>query len=391
MARSGVAYHVAGIIGRVRREGDEALEYFSEKFDGVSLKAADFRVAPAGKKSLQKSIPAQLRLALERAAENIKAFHKAEMRRLPRSWQVKKGAITTGQVLTPVAAAGMYVPGGRYSYPSTVLMAAIPAKIAGVKRLAMVTPPKNLTQAVLYAAALAGVDEIYRVGGAHAVAALAFGTKTIAKVDLIVGPGNAYVNEAKRQLLGTVGIDALAGPSEVAIIADSACPPEFIAADVSAQAEHDPQARCFVFSDSKTLIAKVKKLLPEEFKSQVTLLECSASEAIARVNGMAPEHLELLMKKPEEIARRITNAGAVFAGYGTPTALGDYWAGPSHVLPTGTSARFSSGLSCATFIKRTSFIKAGRLSPAETAAAAAIAQAEGLKFHSDSIRIREEK
>jgi len=285
---------------------------------------------------------------------------------------------------------GVYVPGGRFAYPSTVLMAAIPAKIAGVEKVVVATPPKNLNQEVLAAAYLAGVDEIYQVGGPVAVAALAIGTKTIPKVDLIVGPGNAFVTEAKRQLFGEVAIDLLAGPSELVILADSSASADFLAADLMAQAEHDPMARTILISMDKDLLKKVKALVPREKLYQCQLIfESSVTKAIEKLNKFAGEHVELMVRNPQSLLARVKNAGALFIGPYSPAVMGDYWAGPSHVLPTGRSATFSSGLSVANFMKRSSLIEIGPKAFIKGGKAAfQMAMAEGLLQHAKSIKVR---
>ncbi|MCL2335366.1 MAG: histidinol dehydrogenase, partial [Endomicrobia bacterium] len=278
--------------------------------------------------------------------------------------------------------------GGRFPYPSTVIMTAVAAKAAGVKRIVMATPPKKMSGAVLFAAKLCGIKEVYRVGGIMAIAALACGTKTVKKVDMIAGPGNAYVNEAKRQLFGKVGIDSLAGPSEVAIIADKNAPAEYVAADLMAQVEHDPMAKAYLFCESREKIAKIKALLPKEALKQVKTELCSLKKAIEKSNKIAPEHLELIIKDYAKLLKNVRNAGAVFAGYQTPTACGDYWAGPSHVLPTNGSARFSSGLSVMTFLKKTSYIEMDKKNKKGYEETAEFADSEGMAYHKKSALIR---
>ena len=268
-------------------------------------------------------------------------------------------------------------------------MAAIPAKVAGVKKISIVTPPNRLTPAVLYAAKLAGVDEIYRIGGPAAIAALAYGTKTVKSVDMVIGPGNAFVNEAKRQVFGKVGIDSLAGPSEVAIIADKGANVSYLVTDLMAQAEHDPEAKAYLFTDSRKIMQQVKHMLPKGLAKQVKLTACPLPKAVKLVNELAPEHLELMVKQPDKMLNGIKNAGAIFAGYRTPTALGDYWAGPSHVLPTGGTAKFMSGLSVLTFLKRTSYVNFHEGSLREDGVyIRKLAEAEGLKSHGESIETR---
>jgi histidinol dehydrogenase len=389
MKNNGLAASVADIISKVASEGDSALVFFAKKFDNYTLLPKKIRVSKAEIHNSSKRIDDLLKLALLKAAGNIRSFHQEEYNHLNVFWKTKKNAIITGQISSPVERVGIYVPGGRFSYPSTVLMAAIPAKIAGVKKISIVTPPNRLTPAVLYAAKLAGVDEIYRIGGPAAVAALAYGTKMVNPVDMVVGPGNAFVNEAKRQVFGKVGIDSLAGPSEVAIIADKGADVSYIVTDLMAQAEHDPQAKAYLFTDSKKIIQQVKHILPKEFLSQVKFTTCPLPRALKLVNDLAPEHLQLMVKHPDKMLNAVKNAGAIFAGYKTPTALGDYWAGPSHVLPTGGTAKFMSGLSVLTFLKRTSYVNFHEGSLREDGVyIRKLAEIEGLKSHGEAISVR---
>ncbi|MFH1369645.1 MAG: histidinol dehydrogenase [Elusimicrobiota bacterium] len=389
--------YIAGIIEDVAGKGDAAVISYTAKWDKVKLSPRDFRVSRKALLSAGGMLEPDLKKSIEMAAKNIKRFHAIELSNIKRSWSVVYDGVKTGQNYNPVETAGIYVPGGRFPYPSTVLMTAIPARVAGVKRIIMVTPPGNLSPAVLYAARIAGVDEIYGVNGPAAIAAMAIGTFTIPKVDIIAGPGNAYVNEAKRQVLGWVGIDSLAGPSEVAIIADSSAKPAYIAADILAQLEHDPDARAFLFTNSRVLLNKVSAILKKDGKRfnlriQFQAKLCSLVKAVESVNRIAPEHLELMVRKPVGYVAAIKNAGAVFVGNNTPTAVGDYWAGPSHVLPTARRARFSSGLSVQTFMKRTSYIecsasvikKFGKI-------VEKLASAEGLENHRKSIAARYKK
>ncbi|MCX5782161.1 MAG: histidinol dehydrogenase [Elusimicrobia bacterium] len=380
---------IKGIISKIKLRGDKALIFYSKKFDNYTLFPKKIRVSKSEIQNSSKKVDNLLKKALEKAAENIKNFHLAELNNLNLYWKIKNGKIFVGQLCSAIERIGIYVPGGRFSYPSTVLMTAIPAKVAGVKKIAMVTPPNKLTPAVLYAAKLAGVDEIYRVGGPQAIAALAYGTKTIAPVDLIIGPGNAYVNEAKRQVFGKVGIDSLAGPSEVAIIADKGADVSYIVADLMAQSEHDPDAKAFLYTDSKKIFSQVKNLIPKGLKGQIKFILCPIPKALNLVNSLAPEHLELMIKGADKLINKIKNAGAIFSGYKTPTALGDYWAGPSHVLPTGRTSRFSSGLSVQTFIKRTSYVSFQEGSLKEDGVyIQKLAETEGLKSHRESVKLR---
>jgi histidinol dehydrogenase len=303
----------------------------------------------------------------------------------------QEGSVRVGQLVRPVDSVGLYIPGGRFPYPSTVLMTVIPARIAGVKRIVMASPPKNLTPEVLTAASVAGCHVVYRMGGAGAIAALAYGTKTIEKVDFIAGPGNQYVTEAKRQVFGQVGIDSLAGPSEVVVIADRTTPAEYVELDLQAQAEHDPEARALLLSTDRRLIQRVGKNLSQDIKKRITLRYVSSlSKAIEEANLIAPEHLELLFRGAERYLSQIRHAGAIFLGPATPAALGDYVAGPSHVLPTNRAARFSSGLSVATFLKRSSVIgfQARAQEKARWEAALVMGQTEGMEYHADSLRCR---
>lgn len=384
-----IAGTVRDVIAAVAARGDTALVSYTRLFDGVTLTAAELKVPARDIAAARGNVAPAVRAAIDESAANIIRFHRQELRLLRRQWRVQRQGVVLGQTMTPVDSVGIYVPGGRFAYPSTVLMTALCARAAGVARIIMVTPPKHVTPAVLYAARVSGVDAVYRVGGAQAVAALALGTRTIPKVDMIVGPGNAFVTEAKRQVYGRVGIDALAGPSEVAIIADAGADPAAVAADCMAQAEHDPLARAYVFTPSSVLASAVRAALDKKYRSHVRITCCSLDAAVARVNALAAEHVEVLVADPDPVARRIRHAGAVFAGYATPTAFGDYVAGPSHVLPTGGAARFSSGLSAATFFKRSSYIRfSAPAAAARAERAAVLADTEGLHHHAASLRIR---
>ncbi len=381
---------VEEILEQVKRGGDRALSALLRRFDGVSLTPRQFRVPLGRARRALRDLPADRRRALSEAAFRIRRFHEAERRRLPLSWKETTGGLTVGQRWTPVDSAGVYVPGGRFAYPSTVLMAAIPAKAAGVRRVVMTTPPRHLTQEVLAAAALAGVDEIFQLGGVAGVGALAFGTRTVRPVDLIAGPGGAWVTEAKRQAFGSVGIDALAGPSEIVLLADASVPAAWAAADMMAQAEHDPLARATLISPDGRVLSKVKRAVPARFLGQCRFLKARTwEEAVEKANKLAPEHLSLMVRRPESLLPGVRHAGAIFLGPSSPVAAGDYWAGPSHVLPTGRAARFSSGLSVLTFLKRSSLI---RLSPAllrqKAGAVASLARMEGLEQHAASIEAR---
>ncbi len=402
-AEADVARDVRTIVASVRDEGDAAVRAFTEKFDGHDLNDTGWRIERAECAAALDALDADLRAALELAHARITAWH--EKQRPADSDFIDDAGVLTGARWRAVDAAGVYVPGGRAAYPSSVLMNAVPARVAGVERLVMVTPtPKGeANPLVLAAAALAGVDEVWRIGGAQAIAALAYGTDRIKPVDVITGPGNAWVAEAKRQLYGVVGIDMVAGPSEIVIVADGANDPDWIAADLLSQSEHDPTSQSILFTDD----AAFAKAVAEAVDLQIGTLEtakvaraawdangaiivtASLDEAIPLVNRLAPEHLELAVETPQPLFDQVRHAGSVFLGRHTPEAVGDYVAGPNHVLPTGRRARFASGLSMLDFMKRTSFLQ---LDPASLArigpAAVALAAAEGLPAHARSVSIR---
>ncbi len=398
-----VAADVAAILRDVRARGDEALAELTAKFDGHDLDTSGWSIgAEACRKAFDALDPA-LREALELAAERIRAYHAAQ---LPenRDYTDDTG-VRLGATWHPVDAAGLYVPGGRAAYPSSLLMNAIPAKVAGVERLVVVTPtPKGeVNPLVLAAAHLAGVDEVWRVGGAHAVGALAYGTGRIAPVDVITGPGNAWVAEAKRQLYGVVGIDMVAGPSEILVIADAQNEPRKVAADLLSQAEHDPTSQSILITDDAAFADAVAAAVETELAALATQETARKSwddngviidvatfdEAPALANQLAAEHVEIATDDPELLMKQIRHAGSVFLGRMTPEAVGDYVAGPNHVLPTGRRARFSSGLSVLDFMKRTSFIQLDQAAlEAIGPAAVALADAEGLPAHARSISVR---
>jgi histidinol dehydrogenase len=394
---------VAAIIADIRARGDAALLDYTARFDRLTLTADRLRVTAEEIDAAVATIPAELAAALDLAATRIEAFHRAQ---LPADLRFTDAAgLTLGMRWGALDAVGLYVPGGKAAYPSSVLMNAVPARVAGVERIAMCvpTPDGALNPLVLAAARRAGVAEIYRVGGAQAVAALAYGTATIAPVDRIVGPGNAYVAEAKRQVFGHVGIDSIAGPSEVVILAGAANDPRRVALDLLAQAEHDEAAQAILITDSAALADATAEAVAAELPTLPRAAIAGASwqahgaiilvrdweEAADLVNRLAPEHLELLLPDPEAVFRHVRHAGAVFLGGWCPEALGDYVAGPNHVLPTGRTARFASGLSVFDFLKRTTFVAAdqaalGRIGPA----AVALAEAEGLHAHARSVAVR---
>jgi histidinol dehydrogenase len=394
---------VAAIIDDVQQRGDAALVGYTNRFDRVTLTAATLRLSPQEIADTAAKAPAETVAALKLAAERIDSFHR---RQLPQAIDYVDGVgVRLGMEWRPLASAGLYVPGGTAAYPSSVLMNALPAKVAGVSRLVMVvpTPDGRLNPLVMAAASLCGVDEIYRVGGAQAVAALAYGTATIAPVDKIVGPGNAYVAAAKRRVFGRVGIDMIAGPSEILVVADNRSDPAWIAADLLSQAEHDVSAQAILVTDDVEFAISVE----QEVDNHLTRLPRAAiarqswetngailvvrdwDEAVALVDRVAPEHLELAIDQPEALAKRIRHAGAMFLGRYAPEAIGDYIAGPNHVLPTARSARFASGLSVFDFLKRTTFVGCDADGLAALAPAAIrLAEAEGLDAHALSLSIR---
>jgi histidinol dehydrogenase len=391
------------IIADVIARGDRALVDLTRRFDRLDLDAAGLRVSAAEIAAATKACDAGALAALKLARERIEAYHRRQRPADERF--VDALGVELGHRWTAIEAVGLYVPGGTAAYPSSVLMNAVPAKVAGVPRLVMTVPATDgtLNPLVLAAAALAGVDEVYRVGGAQAVAALAYGTATIAPVAKIVGPGNAYVAAAKRLVFGKVGIDMIAGPSEVLIVADRDANPEWIAADLLAQAEHDPAAQAILITDDAALADRVAAsveaqlaALPRHAIAGASWREFGAiilvrdlDEAVPLIDAVAPEHLEIETRDAEALAARVRNAGAIFLGHHTPEAIGDYVAGPNHVLPTARSARFSSGLSVLDFMKRTSILKldAGGLA-ALGPAAIALGRAEGLDAHARSVAMR---
>ena len=394
---------VAAIIAAVRAEGDAALLRYTERFDRLTLTADKLRVATDEIDHAVASIAPGLMGALDLAATRIEAFHRLQ---LPQDQQaMDEAGLTLGLRWTPLDAVGLYVPGGKAAYPSSVLMNAVPARIAGVPRIAMCVPSPDgaLNPLVLAAARRAGVAEIYRVGGAQAIAALAYGTASIAPVDRIAGPGNAYVAEAKRQVFGRVGIDAIAGPSEVVVLADGENDPRHVAIDLLAQAEHDEAAQAILITDNAMFADSVAALVTKELLTLPRAAIAGASwqthgaiilvrnwdEAVELVNRLAPEHLQLMLRDPALVFARVRHAGAIFLGAFCPEAVGDYVAGPNHVLPTGRTARFASGLSVFDFLKRTTWVEADAASLARVGPAAiTLAEAEGLHAHARSIALR---
>jgi histidinol dehydrogenase len=400
---SGVSADVAAIIADVRGRGDAAVAELTARFDRVDLGAAGWEIPAAELDAALAGLAPDLRAALELAADRIRAFH--ERQRPSGNDAVDAAGVRTGVRWTPVEAAGLYVPGGRAAYPSSVLMNAIPAIVAGVERLVMVTPTPGgaANPLVLAAARLAGITRVLRIGGAQAIAALALGTGRVPKVDVITGPGNAWVAEAKRQLYGIVGIDMIAGPSEVVIVSDGHSNPEWIAADLLAQAEHDPVAQSILITTSAAEADAVAAAVLRQLESLATAAVARQSwndfgaiivvpdldAALPLLDALAPEHAELMVDDPQALFARMRHAGSVFLGRHTPEAAGDYLAGPNHVLPTGRRSRFASGLSVADFMKRTTFLDCGAAGLAAIGpAGAALADAEGLAAHAASIRLR---
>ena len=391
---------VRDVLAAVRSEGVGALLRYAREFDRVELTEATMRVTPEEIADGAAACPADVQEAIRFAAARIRTYHE---RQRPADQRFTDSAgVELGWRWTPLEAVGIYVPGGRAAYPSTVLMNAVPASAAGVERIAMVTPPGRLQPAVLAAAQVAGVTEIWRVGGAQAVAALAYGAGPIRPVDKIVGPGNAFVTAAKRRVYGTVGIDALAGPSEIVVVADGRNDPEWIAADLLSQAEHDPAAQSILITDDEDFARRVEQAVEAQLGALSTGEDARASwrdhgavviapldEAPALVDEIAPEHVEFALDDPERLADRVRHAGAIFLGRHAPEAVGDYVAGSNHVLPTSRAARFSSGLSLYDFLKRTSIVKCDAESFAALAPATiALAEAEGLPAHARSAAIR---
>ena len=417
---------VREVLQAVKRQGDRAVLHYTQEFDHTDLAPEQLRVSGSELDAAYQQVSKELLSAIQLARTQIEAFHR---QRIPKSWvQFKDDEVVLGKRYTPVDRAGIYIPGGRAAYPSTVLMNAIPAKVAGVPRIVMVTPPappeqtmrtgEEVTQketsssssspppinpAVLVAAQEAGVHEIYRVGGAQAIAALAYGTESIPKVDVITGPGNIYVTLAKKLVYGTVGIDSLAGPSEVLVIADQTANPVYVAADLLAQAEHDPMAAAILVTTDTILAQKVqaevdwqlrehpRRLLTEKAIAHYGLIVVVESLAVAAdlSNEFAPEHLELEVDDPWAMLELIRHAGAIFMGASTPEAVGDYLAGPNHTLPTSGAARYASALGVETFMKHSSIISYSSTALAKVASAIDIlASAEGLPSHADSVRLR---
>ena len=393
---------VSDIIGDVRARGDAAVVDYTRKFDRLDV-SGGLRIDPELIAAAREACKADEIAALEFAAARIRAFHEHQ---LPQGFSFTDAeGVRLGARWTPVSAAGIYVPGGTAAYPSSVLMNAVPANVAGVPRIVMVVPTPDgvVNPLVLAAADLSGVDEIYRIGGAQAVAALAYGTGTIVPVDKITGPGNAYVAEAKRQVFGVVGIDMIAGPSEILVVADAENGPDWIAADLLSQAEHDASSQSVLITNSGALADAVAEAAERQLGSLARsdiarrswdthgaiILVRSLEDAVSLVDRIAPEHLELAVAAPDALAEKVTHAGAIFLGRHTPEAIGDYVAGPNHVLPTARSARFSSGLGVIDFMKRTTLVSCDAESLARIGpAAVTLAGAEGLDAHALSLSVR---
>ena len=391
---------VKSILADVKARGDAALFDYSERFDKVKL--TSLRMTEEEKAAAIAKVPAELKAAMDRAAANIYAFHEKQKQQ---SWIDNNNGRIMGQRVLPLRRVGLYVPGGTAAYPSSVLMNAIPAKVAGVESIVMVTPPKNegVNPAVIYAAHIAGVSDIVMVGGAQAVAAMAYGTESIEQVDKIVGPGNIFVATAKRLVFGTVDIDMFAGPSEVLVIADENADPAYVAADFMSQAEHDPIAASVLVTTSEKMVCEVRKEIEKQIKtlSRADIIERSLTaygsavivdslDEAAKVSDIiAPEHLELMVDQPFELLGKVRNAGSVFLGANSPEPLGDYYAGPNHVLPTNGTARFSSALSTDSFVKKSSYLYYSK-EALQNAADDIIgfATAEGLTAHANSIAVR---
>lgn len=387
---------VRDIIEDVKNRGDEALRHYSKKFDSAVI--TDFRVSKEEFQGAEKSANSAAKKALEKAIENIRAFHE---RQPTSAWSWERRGITLGQVSRPMRRVGCYIPGGRAAYPSTVLMTVIPAQVAGVEEIVCVTPPNSEGKAnhlVLLACYLLGVREVYKVGGAQGIAALAYGTGSVPRVDKIVGPGNVYVTAAKTLVSGSVAIDFPAGPSEVLIIADDTANPQYIALDMFAQAEHDPRARSVLVTTSQPLAERVMKILSDKGKSlpsleknALILLAEGLKEALDFANNYAPEHLEVLIEEPETLLDVIKNAGSIFLGEYAPVALGDYASGTNHVLPTSGMAKVYSGLSVRDFLKTISYQKFDKKALRELAEVViTLAELEGLGAHAESVKKRTE-
>ena len=397
----GVEKRVAEIVAAVQKQGDRALLRFTRLFDRVQLTSATLEIKPGEVERALSKVPAKNLATLRLAAKRIAAFHR---RQLQKSWHYRDPlGMRLGQRITPLERVGVYVPGGKAFYPSTVLMNSIPAKVAGVKEIVMTSPIGDNGAVILAAAHIAGVDRIFRVGGAQAIAALAFGTQTVPKVDKIVGPGNIFVAAAKRMVFGEVDIDSIAGPSEILLLADGSADPLHVAADMLSQAEHDELAAALCLTTSMTTAVKIRNAIETRLRGTrrhaITLKSLDkygaiivargVKEMIELANAIAPEHIELIVKQPQRLSRRIRNAGAMFLGPYSAPPLGDYLAGPNHVLPTGGSARFFSPLGTYDFLKRTTIIQAEKRALRSLAPKIAeLARLEGLDDHARAVEAR---
>ena len=401
---SEIRRRVESMVARVRAEGDRALVAFAKDFDGVELAESDLRVSAQTIERGARETPESVRAVLKNAAANIRRFHERQ-KETSWSFELEDGTVL-GQKITPLATVGVYVPGGHAVYPSTVLMNVIPAQIAGVRRLVACTPPGTIEKApsLAYALELLGVREVYRIGGAQAVAAMAYGTATVPRVDKIVGPGNAYVATAKKLLYGTVGIDSLAGPSEIVVLADDTADAAYVAADLLSQAEHGSgDERAILVSTSKDLVKRVQEQIERQLsdlprasairgvleKHGAAVVVADREGAVSVVDKIAPEHLEIMMENADAIAQRIGNAGAIFVGPSSPVPVGDFYAGPNHVLPTGGTARFASPLGVYDFIKRSSLVRYSRERlRRDREDIEAFARTEGFEAHARSVSVR---
>jgi histidinol dehydrogenase len=394
---------VKSILKGVERGGDQAVIRYTKKFDRITLKFSQLRVSPEQVKEAYYQIRKEEGDALRFAAQRIRAFHE---RQRPKTWMYQDSGATLGQMILPLDAVGVYVPGGKAVYPSSVLMSAIPAKVAGVKRVVMCTPAQKIgiSPYLLVAADIAGVDEVYRIGGVQAIAAMAYGTKTLARVDKIVGPGNIYVATAKRLMYGTVGIDMVAGPSELLVVADEAANPSHVAADLLCEAEHEEDAKVYLVTTSARLAQEVSRRVSEQLtklsrekitaksigRHAVAFVVGSLEEAIDLANEIAPEHITLSVDRPFDYLEKVRHAGALFLGRYTPPAVADYVAGPNHVLPTGGTARFFSPLSIEDYVKMSNIISYSKEELAKVKDhLIRIAQMEGLDAHAKSLESRQ--
>lgn len=399
---SDILLTVTEIINKVRKEGDKACKEYTKQFDGIEID--NFKVSEEEIEKAIQSVDEEFKDAMNRAKDNIVYFHKAQ---LQQSYILEKEkGIYLGQRVLPLEAVGIYVPGGRAQYPSSVLMNAIPAKVAGVKKIVMVTPPNKdgtINPNIAYAAKIAGVDEIYKIGGAQAIAALAYGTESIPNVDKIVGPGNIFVAAAKKLVYGKVAIDMIAGPSEILVIADEGANPKHVAADLLSQAEHDPMASAILLTTSKQVLEEVneelriqtdklpkKEIVEESLKNYGKSILCSSiEECVAFSNAIAPEHLELCVSDPMKYLNDVKNAGSVFMGYNTCESIGDYFGGTNHVLPTSGTARFSSALGVDAFIKKSSFLHYTKEALDEYGKYIEVmAEEEQLQAHANAVKVR---